>query len=142
MRKKAGKRRRLASALDAIPGIGPKTRQLLLQHVGGPEKIQSASDAALLAIEGIGARHVRALRAHLARQGDQTPPSRSDLEHRSPIEPSTEPSAAETSRLPESEQLLPDSSAEREARDGGDTAPGGIGHASPGTARACQAPAG
>jgi excinuclease ABC subunit C len=66
MRKKAGKRRRFASALDGVAGIGPKTRQLLLQHVGGPERLQSASDEELLAIEGVGARHVRALRAHFA----------------------------------------------------------------------------
>ncbi|HEU4582402.1 MAG TPA: excinuclease ABC subunit UvrC [Polyangiaceae bacterium] len=68
MRKKAGKRRRFASALDGVAGIGPKTRQLLLQHVGGPERLQAASDEQLLAIEGVGARHVRALRAHFAAQ--------------------------------------------------------------------------
>lgn len=66
MRKKAGKRRRFASALDGVAGIGPKTRQLLLQHIGGPERLQSASDAELLAVEGVGPRHVRALRAHFA----------------------------------------------------------------------------
>jgi excinuclease ABC subunit C len=69
MRKKAGKRRRFASALDGIAGIGPKTRRLLLQHVGGPERLQAASDAELLAIEGVGARHVRRLRAHFASSG-------------------------------------------------------------------------
>jgi excinuclease ABC subunit C len=66
MRSKAGKRRRFASALDGVAGIGPKTRQLLLQHIGGPERLQSASDAELLAVEGVGPRHVRALRAHFA----------------------------------------------------------------------------
>lgn len=142
MRKKAGKRRRLASALDAIPGIGPKTRQLLLQHVGGPEKIQTASDAALLAIEGIGVRHVRALRAHLVSRSDQVQPSRSDLELGSPAEPSAEASAAETSSVPESEQLLPDSPSESEERDDGDAAACGTGQAPPGPARVCQAPVG
>ena len=68
MRMKAGKRRRFASALDGVAGIGPKTRQLLLQHVGGPERLQSASDEQLLAIEGVGPRHVRALRTHFAAQ--------------------------------------------------------------------------
>ena len=65
-RRKAGKRRRFASALDGIAGIGPKTRQLLLQHVGGPERLQAVSDAELLAIDGVSARHVRALRGHFA----------------------------------------------------------------------------
>jgi excinuclease ABC subunit C len=65
-RKKAGKRRRFASGLDGIAGIGPKTRQLLLQHVGGPERLRAVSDAELLAIEGVSARHVRALRGHFA----------------------------------------------------------------------------
>ena len=63
-RKKAGKRRRLASALEGVPGIGPKTRQLLLRHVGGPERIRATTDEALLAVSGIGKRHVRALREH------------------------------------------------------------------------------
>jgi excinuclease ABC subunit C len=66
MRTKAGKRRRFASALEGIPGIGPKTRQLLLRHVGGPDRLAATSDEALLAIEGIGPRHVRALRGHFA----------------------------------------------------------------------------
>ncbi len=63
-RKRAGKRRRLASALDGIAGIGPKTRQLLLRHLGGPDLVRVASDEALLSIAGIGPRHVRALRTY------------------------------------------------------------------------------
>jgi excinuclease ABC subunit C len=64
MRSTAGKRRRLTSALDGVAGIGPKTRQLLLKHLGGPDRVRRASDDELLAIEGVSARHVRALRAH------------------------------------------------------------------------------
>jgi excinuclease ABC subunit C len=64
MRSTAGKRRRLTSALDGVAGIGPKTRQLLLKHLGGPDRVRQASDEELLAIEGVSARHVRALRAH------------------------------------------------------------------------------
>ncbi|MEO8184700.1 MAG: hypothetical protein ABI895_38315, partial [Deltaproteobacteria bacterium] len=45
---------------------GPKTRQLLLLHVGGPERLRAVSDAELLAIAGVSARHVRALRGHFA----------------------------------------------------------------------------
>ena len=68
MRSKAGKRRRLASALDGVAGIGPKTRQLLLRHLGGPDRVRAASDQELLAIAGVTARHVKALRAHFARE--------------------------------------------------------------------------
>jgi hypothetical protein len=63
-RSKAGKRRRLASTLDAVAGIGPKTRQVLLRQLGGMARIRAASDEDLLAIPGVTARHVKALRAH------------------------------------------------------------------------------
>jgi excinuclease ABC subunit C len=66
MRSKAGKRRRLSSSLDGIAGIGPKTRQLLLKHLGGPERLRQASEQELLAISGVTARHVRALHAYFA----------------------------------------------------------------------------
>ncbi len=64
-RERAGKKRRLGSALDRVPGIGPKTRASLLRHVGGPLKIRAASDAQLLEVPGIGPTHVRSLREHL-----------------------------------------------------------------------------
>jgi excinuclease ABC subunit C len=67
MRSKAGKRRRLTSGLDGIAGIGPKTRQLLLRNLGGPERLRQVSDQELLAIAGVTPRHVKALRAHFAR---------------------------------------------------------------------------
>jgi excinuclease ABC subunit C len=72
-RKKAGKRRGLASSLDDVAGIGPKTRKLLLRHVGGPDQIRLATDLALLAIEGVGPRHVRALRNHFGPQVADSP---------------------------------------------------------------------
>jgi len=70
MRSKAGKRRRMASALDGIAGIGPKTRQLLLRDLGGPDRLRAATDPELLAIAGVTARHVKALRAHFAREDE------------------------------------------------------------------------
>jgi excinuclease ABC subunit C len=68
MRSKAGKRRRLTSTLDGIAGIGPKTRQLLLRHLGGPERLRAASDQELLAVAGVTPRHVKALRTYFARE--------------------------------------------------------------------------
>ncbi len=72
-REKAGKRRRMASALDGIPGIGPKTRKLLLRHLGGIDRIRRANDDELLAIPGIGRKHVRILREYLAAPSEPTP---------------------------------------------------------------------
>jgi excinuclease ABC subunit C len=72
-RSKAGKRRRMASALEGIAGIGPKTRQLLLRHLGGPERLKQASDQDLLAISGVTPRHVKALRAYFAATGTNAP---------------------------------------------------------------------
>jgi excinuclease ABC subunit C len=91
IRSTAGKRRRLTSALDGVAGIGPKTRQLLLKHLGGPDRVRQASDEALLAIEGVSARHVRALRAHFeAAQREPVALSRStsegDDERGAPVE--------------------------------------------------------
>jgi excinuclease ABC subunit C len=65
-RSKAGKRRRLASSLEGVAGIGPKTRQLLLRQLGGSARVRAATDQELLAIAGVTARHVKALRAHFA----------------------------------------------------------------------------
>ena len=95
-RKKAGKRRGLASSLDAVPGIGPKTRKLLLRHVGGPEQIRAASDTTLLAIEGVGPRHVRALRQHFGVQPADSgaiseSPATPELPHSDPMQPKPPP---------------------------------------------------
>lgn len=61
-RERLGKKRRMRSALDDIPGIGPKTKQQLLLHLGSVKAVRAAGDAELLAVPGVTARHVRALR--------------------------------------------------------------------------------
>lgn len=61
-RERLGKKRRLGSALDDVPGIGPKTKKLLLRHLGSLREIQAAADDALLAVPGVTAGHVKALR--------------------------------------------------------------------------------
>ena len=61
-RERLGKKKRFKSALDDVPGLGPKTRKLLLTHLGSLKAIKEADDAALLAVPGITARHVKALR--------------------------------------------------------------------------------
>lgn len=61
-REKLGKKKRLRSALDDVPGIGPKTRVALLRSLGSLKAIQAAEDARLLEVPGVSARHVKALR--------------------------------------------------------------------------------
>lgn len=61
-RERLGKRARMHSVLDDIAGIGPKTKQQLLTHLGSLKAIKAADDAALLRVPGVTARHVKALR--------------------------------------------------------------------------------
>ena len=62
-RERLGKKKRMKSALDDIAGIGPKTKQQLLMHLGSLKAIKAADDATLLAVPGVTARHLKALRA-------------------------------------------------------------------------------
>lgn len=61
-RERLGKKKRFRSALDDVPGLGPKTKKLLLSHLGSMKAIKSADDATLLAVPGVTTRHVKALR--------------------------------------------------------------------------------
>jgi excinuclease ABC subunit C len=61
-RERLGKKKRMRSALDDIAGIGPKTKQQLLIHLGSVKAIKNADDAAILAVPGITPRHLKALR--------------------------------------------------------------------------------
>jgi len=61
-RMRIGKKRRFYSPLDDVKGLGPKAKKALLQHVGNAAAISAADDATLLAVPGVTARHVRALR--------------------------------------------------------------------------------
>ncbi len=62
-RERLGKKKRFKSALDDVPGLGPKTRKALLQHLGSLKAIKAADDAALLRVPGVTARHLKALRS-------------------------------------------------------------------------------
>jgi len=63
-RKRVGRRRRMASELDSVPGVGPKTRIALLNALGSVEKIRQASDQEILAVPGVGKRQLEALRSY------------------------------------------------------------------------------
>ncbi len=65
-RKRLGKARRLRSALEDVPGIGPATRVALLKGLGSMEAIRAATDEQILAVAGVTKRHLTALRKGLA----------------------------------------------------------------------------
>ncbi|HEX7669503.1 MAG TPA: helix-hairpin-helix domain-containing protein, partial [Polyangiaceae bacterium] len=69
-RKKVGKRRRFASRLDDVPGIGPKTRTALLTALGSVDGIRRAPDDAVLAVKGVSHKTLEVLRKHLGRESD------------------------------------------------------------------------
>ncbi len=52
-RKRRGKRA-LASALDTIEGVGPKTRRILLEHFGSMRALKAAELSALQDVSGVG----------------------------------------------------------------------------------------
>lgn len=45
---------RTGSALEGIPGVGPKRRRALLHHYGGLAKLRNASEESIASVEGIG----------------------------------------------------------------------------------------
>lgn len=61
-RERLGKKKRFKSALDDVAGLGPATRKALLKHLGSLKGIAAATDEAILAVPGVTARHVKALR--------------------------------------------------------------------------------
>jgi excinuclease ABC subunit C len=64
-RKIKGKRRRFASELDNVTGIGPKTKTSLLKTLGSVAAIRVASDEQLLAVPGMNAKRLEKLREKL-----------------------------------------------------------------------------
>jgi excinuclease ABC subunit C len=59
------KRNVIRSALDDVPGIGPKKRDRLLKAFGSVRSVIAASDEELSEVSGIGKRDVERIRAHL-----------------------------------------------------------------------------
>ncbi|MGB6068895.1 MAG: excinuclease ABC subunit UvrC [Desulfomonilaceae bacterium] len=61
---KSRKKAVISSALDQIPGIGPKKRQALLIAFGSVKQLLSATDEDISAVSGIGKADVERIRAH------------------------------------------------------------------------------
>ena len=72
-RKKVGKKRRLSSELDQVPGIGPKTRVALLKTLGSLAAVRSASDEVILGVPGVSKKHLTALRQWFERSASVEP---------------------------------------------------------------------
>ncbi|MEM9696813.1 MAG: hypothetical protein AAGA56_30030, partial [Myxococcota bacterium] len=74
-RKSKGKKRQFQSELDSIKGIGPVARKALLRELGSMSAVRAADDVAILAVQGVTRRHLRALRAVIpAPVADGPPP--------------------------------------------------------------------
>lgn len=65
--RKRRNRQALASALDPIPGIGKKKKELLLKHFKSIDKIRDATLEALSGLPGINHRLAGVIKEHLAR---------------------------------------------------------------------------
>ncbi|MGD8863102.1 MAG: excinuclease ABC subunit UvrC [Myxococcales bacterium] len=63
LRDKVGRKRRLQSGLDAVPGVGPRTRATLLKALGSTRAIEQA-DAETLVDAGATRRQAQAIVAH------------------------------------------------------------------------------
>ena len=68
--RKKRKARLLASQLEAIPGVGPKTRLDLLRHFGSLRQLRAATVEELAAVPGLGAKSAQRIHEelHLSRQ--------------------------------------------------------------------------
>lgn len=66
LRKKVGKKRRLQSELDGVPGVGPKTRAKLLRALGSMSGVLAATDEQLIEA-GATKRQAQAIREALGR---------------------------------------------------------------------------
>jgi excinuclease ABC subunit C len=65
LREKVGKRRRLRSGIDDVPGVGKKTRVALLKNLGSLKAIVAATEEALMQA-GASASQAKAIRLHFA----------------------------------------------------------------------------
>ena len=68
----------IKSALDEVPGIGPKKRVSLLTAFGSVERILAAADTEVLSVPGVGRRDLERIREHFRRAGTSPDGSRED----------------------------------------------------------------
>ena len=56
----------VASALDAVPGLGPAKREALIKHFGSLKKLKAASADELTQVQGVGPSLASKIREHFA----------------------------------------------------------------------------
>ena len=71
-----GRTRRLRSELDAVPGVGPKTRGKLLRNLGSLREVLAATEDQLIEA-GATARQAKAIKASLGDHGPTGPDAES-----------------------------------------------------------------
>jgi excinuclease ABC subunit C len=76
LHKKVGKKRRLRSELDGVPGVGPKTRGKLLRNLGSLRQVMAATEDQLTEA-GATRKQARAIKQAL---GDPVPPDAQSAE--------------------------------------------------------------
>ena len=76
LRRKVGRTRRLRSELDAVPGVGPKTRGKLLRNLGSLREVLAATEDQLIEA-GATARQAKAIKASLGDHGPTGPDAES-----------------------------------------------------------------
>lgn len=74
-RERLGKKRRFHSRLDDIPGIGPKTRRVLLEALGTIEQIAAATPDELASVRGVSRAQAAAIVAALRPAADGVDPA-------------------------------------------------------------------
>lgn len=67
-RKRRGKAQ-TASALDAVPGLGPSRQKALLRHFGSVKRIREATAEEVASVPGIGPKMAEVLATHLSGEG-------------------------------------------------------------------------
>ena len=72
LRKKVGRKRRLRSELDSVPGVGPKTRGKLLRNLGSLREVLAATEAQLIEA-GATQRQALAIKETLGEQSPVAP---------------------------------------------------------------------
>jgi excinuclease ABC subunit C len=72
LRKKVGRKRRLRSELDGVPGVGPKTRGKLLRNLGSLREVLAATEEQLIEA-GATQRQAQAIRETLGGRAEVTP---------------------------------------------------------------------
>ncbi|MEM9729600.1 MAG: excinuclease ABC subunit UvrC [Myxococcota bacterium] len=101
LRKKVGRKRRLRSELDGVPGIGPKTRGKLLRNLGSLRDVLAATEDQLVSA-GATRKQAKAIKRTLGETPiDTTPTQETSVEERGDDTQSAEDTAIDNAFQPD-----------------------------------------